>query len=61
MPEDGSGVENFCLADEDCLKKRDEEGFPVRVRKANTSDVSNPVLLCNRSLNFDTTLYINAR
>jgi len=33
-------VDNFCLTDEDCLKHKDHEGYPVRVRKANQDDVS---------------------
>eukprot|EP00752_Nemacystus_decipiens_P013493 g11952.t1 len=48
---EGFGVENFCLTDEDCLKKKDEQGYPVRVRKANASDAEKGCFDCHKADN----------
>ena len=37
---DVGNIHNFCLTDDDCLKKKDNDGDPIRIRKANLSDVS---------------------
>eukprot|EP00904_Undaria_pinnatifida_P011876 jgi/Undpi1/7819/HiC_scaffold_23.g10292.m1 len=35
---DVGNIHNFCLTDDDCLKKKDNDGDPIRIRKANLSD-----------------------